>query len=50
MLGIAILLGYTIMVVEVNYSPRIEITRNRDVLLWYNNNKYCREYVKLFNF
>lgn len=32
---------------EVHYEPRLETTRTKDVLLWYNKPN-GREYIRLF--
>lgn len=37
-----------IIVIEKKYSPRIDVTRERDVLLWYNNKYNNRYFIKLF--
>lgn len=38
------------LIIELKYSPRIETTRERDVLLMYFNSKNNRTYKKLFKF
>jgi len=32
--------------IELIFSPRVDITKNKDVLLWYGKTK--RKYIKLF--
>lgn len=46
MFGIFLIL-FIVFVIEVQYNPRIEQTRERDVLLFFNY-KDKREFVKLF--
>lgn len=35
--------------IELFYTPRIGVTRNKDVLLWFNWG-HNRQYIKLFTF
>lgn len=42
------LILFMLAVIEVRYSPRLETTRNRDLLLYYTTIKNKREYVYLF--
>jgi len=35
-------------VIEIRYSPRLETTRNKDLLLYYTTIKNKRDYVYLF--
>ena len=37
------------MILETYFKPRLDITVNHDVLLWYYNRKRERVYVLLFN-
>lgn len=37
-----------IFMIEKKYSPRIDVTKERDVLLWYNNKYNNRYFIKLF--
>lgn len=38
-----------LLAAEFRWSPRIDITRKGDVMLWYNTNHFCRVGKKLFN-
>jgi len=35
-----------IILIELIFRPRIDITKNQDILLWYGRSK--RKYIKLF--
>jgi len=44
--NVIIIIAVIYLIIEQRLSPRIEITRERDVLLFYGRSK--RKYIKLF--
>lgn len=45
---IGIILVLILAGIEYRYSLRIDITKEGDVLLWFNTRKGCRHYKHLF--
>ena len=37
------------LIIEIIFSPRLEITSQKDVLLFYKKDKYTRDYIVLFS-
>jgi len=48
MLVLIILIAIIVATIIV-FEPNIDITTEKEVLLWFNNSGYKRKFIKLFN-